>query len=83
VEILPNKQQEYEKSAADEHLYETFKKIGSLQAYEYLNGNLEYRGEQKRQFIAGKIQNPNLDYPEIDSDELNQIEFELVSMKKM
>lgn len=68
--------------AYDEHLYDAFAEIASLQAYEYLNGDTEYRNQQKRQFISGEIQNPTLDYPEINLAKLDQVEASLLSQKQ-
>ncbi|HUD03802.1 MAG TPA: tyrosine/phenylalanine carboxypeptidase domain-containing protein, partial [Patescibacteria group bacterium] len=68
--------------AYDEHLYETFADAASLQSYEYLNGNPEYRKEQKDKFLSGDIQNPRLDYPDIDLAKLTQAESDLLSMKQ-
>ena len=73
---------QFSPDAYDEHLYDSFAKIASLQAYEYLNGNPEYRKEQKDKFISGVIKNPELDYPDIDFDRLVRAETDLLSMKQ-
>jgi len=80
-EIFPIKQIGCEKPAVDEHLYDAFLEVGSLQAYEYLNGDPEYRKEQRRQFIDGEIRNPTLDYPKLNDDELLDAESALITMK--
>ncbi|MEI6850607.1 MAG: tyrosine/phenylalanine carboxypeptidase domain-containing protein [Candidatus Saccharibacteria bacterium] len=66
----------------DDSLFESFSEIASLQAYEYLNGDKEYRAEQKRSFIAGEIENPTLDYPEVDLVALESTEDRLLLLKQ-
>lgn len=61
--------------------YKRFLTIGSFQAYEYLDGDKAYRDEQKRGFVSGEIENPNLDYPKIDQEKLTRFEAELINLK--
>jgi uncharacterized protein YwgA len=77
-----NNEQYPKQTSYDEHLYGPFAEVASFQAYEYLNGDTEYRKEQKRQFIAGEVQNPTLDYPEINLDNLYGTEIDLLAIKK-
>lgn len=72
---------DYELEPFDKDLYEELSDNASFQAYEYLNGNKVFRNEQKRQFLAGEIQNPQLDYPDININKINQVEETLISMK--
>lgn len=65
----------------DKDLFQELSDNASFQAYEYLNGNKSYRNEQKRQFLSGEIQNPQLDYSDINLDNISQVEETLVSMK--
>jgi len=51
----------------DEVLYERFKELGAMQGYEYLDGDKNAREAQKRLFLSGEVQNPQLDYPKIDT----------------
>jgi hypothetical protein len=81
-EILSSEEQSSVPKVYDEQLYESFKQIGSFEAYEYLSGNSDYRKELKRQFISGEIQNPQLDYPDINLDALENTEDKLLAMKK-
>lgn len=81
-EIIKQTENENQNIAYDEHLYEPFLRAASLQAYEYLSGDSKYRNEQKRQFIAGEINNPELDYPDINIESIKNTEMELISMKK-
>lgn len=81
---------EEQREALDEGWYERFEKIGAFQAYEYLDGNKEYRDDQKNKFLSGEIENPILDYPlenketkkKLDTDSLRKIEEELLNLKK-
>ena len=66
----------------DAHWYERFEKIGSFQANEYLDGDKLHREEEQRKFISGEIINPDLDYPEINSDKLASDEGALLQLKK-
>lgn len=66
----------------DQSWYERFKPTGSFQAYEYLDGDKQARDREKQQFLGGEIDNPNLDYPRLDFDELTKIEQQLLFLKK-
>lgn len=66
----------------DENWYSRFEPIGSFQIQEYLDGNKQYRNEQKSKFINGEIDNPILDYPKIDREELISNEKKLLKLKK-
>lgn len=68
--------------AFDEHLYHNLSETLSLQAYEYLDGDLKYRNEQKESFISGEIRNPILDYPRLNSIELTKLDSVLLDAKK-
>lgn len=66
----------------DQLWYERFKPTGSFQAYEYLDGDKQTRDREKQRFLGGEIENPTLDYPRLDSQELTKIEQQLLSLKK-
>ena len=66
----------------DELIYSQFSEIGKFEAYEHFNGDKEYRAEQKRQFLTGEIDNPTLDYPNLDLEKVSRFETELVVLKK-
>lgn len=68
--------------AYDEHLYDSFAEAASFQAFQYLNGNPVHRDWQKSQFLNGEIQNPDLDYPDLDLDRLEQTEANLLFQKQ-
>lgn len=66
----------------DQAWYERFKPTGSFQAYEYLDGDKQLRDREKQRFLGGEIENPTLDYPRLDPEELIKIEQQLLSLKK-
>lgn len=82
TEIINNPEQQNEAPSLDGHLYHEFSKVASFEAYEYLDGNKKYREEQKRQFLAGEIENPILDYPNIDLDKIDHFENSLIDQKR-
>ncbi len=65
----------------DDKWYKRFKNIAAFQDYEYLTGNKKYRDEQKGKFLSGEIDNPRLDYPELDKLNFKQKEVELLNLK--
>jgi hypothetical protein len=70
-----------QKEAIDSRWYGRFKKIGSFQAYEYLDGDREYREAQRLGFLSGQIENPELDYPKINFTRITEIENALMDLK--
>lgn len=50
--------------------------------YEKLTGNKEAREKTKDDFLDGEIQNPSLDYPELDSFDIDEREHILLSLKE-
>lgn len=56
----------------DEQWYERLAKLASVQDYEYFVGNDLYRQKQKRDFLADKIRNPRLDYPQIEIEKIRE-----------
>jgi len=59
-----------------------FEQAGSFQAYEYLDEEKADREEQKRQFLAEEIENPTLDYPNLNPEDLDKKEQALLVLKK-
>lgn len=70
------------KEASDSAWYSRFEKIGSFLDTDYLTGEKKYRAEQKQKFIAGEIENPDLDYPELDNFDFIGKENGLLELKK-
>lgn len=62
--------------------YDKFKECGSFQAYEYFDGDKQYREAQKKDFLEGKIENPVLDYPKLDLANLEQQEQKLRNLRR-
>lgn len=71
-----------DKEALDEKWYSQFEKIGSFQAYEYLDGDKKKREEEKRVFLAGEKENPELDYPLLSLDDIANREADLLRLKE-
>jgi hypothetical protein len=60
----------------------SLEQIGILEEYEYLDGDRNYRENQKALFLSGEITNPNLDYPKIKLEELQDRSFHLHALKE-
>lgn len=78
----PPKKGEAKKEAVDQNWYERFEKIGSFQAYEYLDGDKEYRKRERSLFLSGEKENPTLDYPELDLGKIDSVDANLEILKK-
>lgn len=68
--------------ALDERWFERFEKIASFSDTEYLNDSKKERDSQKQNFLDGKIENPNLNYPEIKKINLKEKEGQLIELKR-
>jgi len=53
----------------------------SFEDYEKLSGSEKSRKEEKEKFLAGDIDSPNLDYPELETFDIEGREAELLSLK--
>jgi len=69
------------KEVLDAGWYERFEKIGSFQAYEYLDGDKQHRNLERDRFLTGEKENPTLDYPRLDREKIDSIEEELLILK--
>lgn len=65
----------------DNEWYDRFQKIGSFQAYEYLDGDKEARVSEKDRFMSGAVRNPSLDYPLLSYEDITRKESELLRLK--
>ena len=65
----------------DERWYTRFESV-NFEDYEKLTGNKEVREKEKIDFLNGKIENPSLDYPELESFDLDEREESLLSLKE-
>jgi hypothetical protein len=64
----------------DARWYKRFEEA-SFEDYEKLTGNKEVRENQKDKFLSGEIENPTLDYPELNTFNLDERENALLSLK--
>ena len=79
--------QQFEKPASteeklDDKWYEKFREIGSFEAFQYLDGDKQFREQEKKKFLEGKSDNPNLDYPKLDLAELGKKEKQLRELRR-
>lgn len=65
----------------DARWYGRFEAV-NFEDYEKLTGNKEAREKTKSDFLSGEIENPALDYPELESFDLDEREAELLSLKE-
>jgi len=66
----------------DKSWINTFEQIGNFESYTFFDDTAEKRGIQKQQFVSGEIRNPVLEYPKLDLTKLEEIETNLVDLKK-
>ncbi len=65
----------------DSRWYPRFESV-TFEDYEKLQGSKEEREKQQAQFLAGEIENPQLDYPELDTFNFKEREETLVALKE-
>ena len=70
-----------QKETLDDKWYEKFEKLGAFQDYEYLSGNKEIRNIEKQKFLTGEVENPTLDYPELEKFDFAEKEKGLLELK--
>ncbi len=66
----------------DSEWYERFSEHGRFEAYEYFDGDKDYRNAHREVFFRGEIENPTLDYPKLDIAKLQERESELLRLKR-
>ncbi len=66
----------------DQELYDWLTENASFQAYEYLNGSSDARDTERVNFINGTKSNPDLDYPDLDIDKLDELDGILTAKKR-
>lgn len=71
-----------QKESLDTRWYTRFETLGSFQDYEQLTGEGDNRENQKKKLIAGEIENPTLDYPELEKFNFEEIEAGLINLKR-
>lgn len=81
-ELLSLKNTSEEKESLDDKWYDRFKTLASFADYEYLNGEKASREKQKVGFLSGEIENPILDYPELEKIDFEKRETDLLLLKR-
>ncbi|MDD2766877.1 MAG: DUF1704 domain-containing protein [Candidatus Moranbacteria bacterium] len=79
AEVKPKPKEE----ALDTQWYSQFEKIGSFQAYEYFDGDKQTREREKQTFLAGEKENPELDYPLLNLENIASREGDLLRLKEL
>ncbi len=69
------------REVVDEKWYERFKEIAAFESVNYLMGSEKNREDQKNDFLNGKIENPTLDYPELEKIDFEKKEKDLLELK--
>lgn len=83
MENEPQIQPESPSEPFDKEWFEAFKNAGgALEAFDYLEGEKPVREEQKTKFEAGEIENPILDYPKLNVQDLENRDTELSNLKQ-
>ncbi len=70
------------KEALDDKWYGRFNVCGSFADYEYLGSEKAIREKQKTEFVQGNVENPTLDYPDLEKLDIAQKEQDLLQLKK-
>ncbi len=79
----PNTEKDPVKARAlDTEWYSRFEKIAAFQAYEYFDGDSAARAREKELFLSGKKENPELDYPQLNTGVLLAKDSELLDLKE-
>ena len=66
----------------DVQWFPRFKEASEFENLTALAGEKAYRAEQRERFLSGEIENPVLDYPNIDEEDLTRREQEFLALKK-
>ncbi len=81
--MFENLPQSFSREALDESWYAQFEKIGGFQAYEYLDGDRQKRELEKQAFLIGEKENPDLDYPLLNIEDIARREEALLNLKNL
>ena len=71
-----------ERKHLDDVWFQEYQKQALFEELSLLNGNVEFRKQQKEEFLSGKNENPTLDYPKLEVFDFNQKEQSLLNLKK-
>jgi len=66
----------------DQKWYARFEALAAFQAHEFFEDKKQVREAAKKSFLSNKDQNPELSYPDIDLQELDEKEKQLKALKK-
>lgn len=58
-------------AALDQQLFEEYGETLNFESYTYLDGEKDARESTKQDFLEGKVENPQLDYPHLNQNHLN------------
>lgn len=72
---------ESKKESLDERWFSRLRKL-TITEFTWLVGNKEHRNEQKKKFLNGEVENPDLDYPKINIEKIRERERELLELKE-
>jgi hypothetical protein len=68
--------------ALDEQWYERFEKVGNFKILGLLDGDKKCRDGQKNDFLNQLIENPKLDYPDLENFNFDEKELALLQLKE-
>jgi len=71
-----------ERKHLDDVWFQEYQKQALFEELSLLNGHVEFRKQQKEEFLSGKNENPTLDYPKLEVFDFNQKEQSLLNLKK-
>lgn len=70
------------KESFDDRWYDRFLEAGNFSDIDYFGGRKDSRDRQKELFILGKLENPELDYPDLESFNFAEKEEKLLKLKE-
>lgn len=73
---------EKEQMHLDDVWYQEYQKAADFEELGLLNGSAEFRKQQKEDFLNGKIENPTLDYPKLETFDFAEKDRGLLALKK-
>lgn len=71
-----------EQKHIDDIWFQEYQEKALFEELSLLNGNTEYRKQQKEEFLSGNIENPTLDYPKLDEFDFEGKEQSLLNLKQ-
>jgi hypothetical protein len=71
-----------QREAFDVRWFSRFEEVGNFQAYEYFEGDKVARATEKKDFLSGEKENPELDYPKLSVEKITAQEASLLALKE-